>query len=64
MNMIPVPCLNTLRIPRLMEALEIAGYTPQKGITQVWIQPKSDPITQEELHTLQRLVGSVLQDQV
>lgn len=63
MNIIPIPCLNSLRIPRLVEALEVAGYTPQKGITQVWIQPKSDPITQEELLTLQRLIGSVLQEQ-
>lgn len=60
--MIPIPCFNALKIPRLVEALQAEDYEAYPGIARVLVEPKTKPITPQELMNLQRLLGRVLNE--
>lgn len=61
--MLSIPCFNTLKIPKLMIALEANGYETQAGLAKVWVETRTDPPTSAELQSLQRIVGAVFQDE-
>lgn len=58
-----IECFNQLRMPKIVEALQNAGYEVDQGLSRIRIEFKTYPPRPEELQTLEGILGPLLSHQ-